>query len=420
MAGHIQDRWYKTENDENGKPQRVKTDRHGTGMRYRARYIGPDGTERSRSFPDRQKRQADEWLARIEADMSRGQYVNPKAARITFGQHAKKWLDSQTTDPTSRAAAERRLRLHALPHIGTRPLDSFQPSHIRDLMSSLEKGKVSASYQRDIFTTVRAVLTAAVEDGLLARNPCSAKSVTVPKAEPRRIVPWTAERVFAVRAGLPAEYRAMVDLGSGCGMRQGEIFGLAVDAVDFASDTLHIVRQVKLLRGKLFFGLPKGGKLRQVPLPASIAAGLREHMKAHPPAEVTLPWLSPTGPLVTHHLLFLGATDNALRANQFNDVCWKPALIAAGVLPLPESGQRPLAARQHGTHALRHFYASVLLDAGESIRALSEYLGHADPGFTLRIYTHMMPSSRDRTRRAVDAIFGPSGEADGPQTAQQP
>ena len=37
--------------------------------------------------------------------------------------------------------------------------------------------------------------------------------------------------------------------------------------------------------------------------------------------------------------------------------------------------------------ALRHFYASVLLDAGESIKAVSEYRGHADPGFTLRTYT---------------------------------
>jgi integrase len=38
-------------------------------------------------------------------------------------------------------------------------------------------------------------------------------------------------------------------------------------------------------------------------------------------------------------------------------------------------------------HALRHFYASVLLDAGESIKALSEYLGHHDPSFTLRTYS---------------------------------
>jgi hypothetical protein len=61
--------------------------------------------------------------------------------------------------------------------------------------------------------------------------------------------------------------------------------------------------------------------------------------------------------------------------------------------------------RENGMHALRHFNASVLLDAGESIRALAEYLGHADPGFTLRVYTHLMPSSEDR---------GASGHRPGP------
>ncbi|WP_392966533.1 hypothetical protein [Streptomyces sp. LN245] len=56
-------------------------------------------------------------------------------------------------------------------------------------------------------------------------------------------------------------------------------------------------------------------------------------------------------------------------------------------------------------HALRRFYASVLLDAGENIRALSSYLGHSDPGFTLRTYTHLMPSGEGLTRKAVDNIY---------------
>lgn len=51
-------------------------------------------------------------------------------------------------------------------------------------------------------------------------------------------------------------------------------------------------------------------------------------------------------------------------------------------------------------HTLRHFYASVLLDAGENIKAAAEYLGHSDPGLTLRVYAHLMPSSRERTRQA--------------------
>jgi integrase len=69
-------------------------------------------------------------------------------------------------------------------------------------------------------------------------------------------------------------------------------------------------------------------------------------------------------------------------------------------------------------HALRHFYASVLLDAGESIKALSEYLGRSDPGFTLRTYTHLMPTSEERTRTAVDhALLWGSAGHDGLATA---
>lgn len=65
------------------------------------------------------------------------------------------------------------------------------------------------------------------------------------------------------------------------------------------------------------------------------------------------------------------------------------------------------AAREHGMHALGHFYASVLLDAGESIKALAEYLGHSDPGLTLTVYAHLMPSSRDRARKALGRALRP-------------
>uniref|UniRef100_UPI000A49706C integrase n=1 Tax=Streptomyces kebangsaanensis TaxID=864058 RepID=UPI000A49706C len=68
---------------------------------------------------------------------------------------------------------------------------------------------------------------------------------------------------------------------------------------------------------------------------------------------------------------------------------------------------------------LRHFYSSVLLDAGENIKALSHYLGHSDPGFTLRGCTHLMPSSDARARKAVDSLYEDTGPVpDGPETAQ--
>ncbi|MEV6345962.1 tyrosine-type recombinase/integrase [Actinoplanes sp. NPDC051851] len=95
-------------------------------------------------------------------------------------------------------------------------------------------------------------------------------------------------------------------------------------------------------------------------------------------------------------LLFTTTRKNAINRSDFNPDFWHPAVEKAG---LPRS-------RDNGMHALRHFYASALLDAGETVKALAAYLGHADPGFTLRTYTHLMPASEDRTRAAIDALLG--------------
>lgn len=77
----------------------------------------------------------------------------------------------------------------------------------------------------------------------------------------------------------------------------------------------------------------------------------------------------------------------------------------AGLIPEADSDGKYESALEHGMHALRHFYASALLDVGENIKAVSEYLGHADPVLTLRVYAHLMPDSRQRARRDIDTVF---------------
>ncbi|MFG2817858.1 tyrosine-type recombinase/integrase [Kitasatospora sp. NPDC048365] len=411
MAGHIQDRWYKAELGPDGRARKAKADRHGTGMRYRARFIGPDGSEKSKSFPDRQKRQADQWLAQIEADMARGQFIDPNAGRITVKQFSEKWLASLTMDPLSYVTTEQRIRLHVVPHLGTRPLASLRPSDVRELLVKLTERGLSAASQRGVFANLGTMLTAAVEDRLIPSNPCRSTSVKAPKLDTRRVTPWLLDQVLAVRAALPETHRPLVDLAGGCGLRQGETFGLAVDQVDFAEGTVHVVRQIRLIRNRPVFSLPKGGKARSVPLPETVARELQAHIAAHPPVSITLPWVHVDGPPVTASLLFFDRKRRHLHRHEFNRTIWRPALASAGV---------PLG-RDNGMHALRHFYASVLLDAGESIKALSAYLGHHDPGFTLRTYTHLMPSSEKRTKEAVDRIFGRGPDAaDGPTTARGP
>ncbi|WP_406321600.1 hypothetical protein [Streptomyces sp. NBC_01637] len=85
-------------------------------------------------------------LNETAADTARGHHVDPRAGRITFRQFAEKWVATHTTEVNSRETAERRLRLHACPYIGTRPLPSFQPGHIRTWPGELEANVPAASH----------------------------------------------------------------------------------------------------------------------------------------------------------------------------------------------------------------------------------------------------------------------------------
>ncbi|MGX1119672.1 integrase [Streptomyces ambofaciens] len=83
-----------------------------------------------------------------------------------------------------------------------------------------------------------------------------------------------------MRAAMVERFRPMVDVGAGCGLRQGEILGLSVDDIDFENGTVHMVQQLKLSLSKAVFAPPKGGNLRDVPLPDPVAEALQEHIPA--------------------------------------------------------------------------------------------------------------------------------------------
>jgi integrase len=142
------------------------------------------------------------------------------------------------------------------------------------------------------------------------------------------------------------------------------------------------------------FSLPKGGKQRSVPLPESVGMRLSAHIAEHGTAGVTLPWTTPDGDAVSAELLFTTRDGGALHRNVFNRV-WRAARIEAGIADT----------RENGMHVLRHTAASAWLAQGVDVRTVAEYLGHTDPGFTLRIYAHLMPDAADRARKAMDMFF---------------
>jgi integrase len=406
-VGHIQDRWYRPARDNEtgkivlngrGKPVLEKTELYGSGMRYKVRYLDPTGREKSKAFPDKQKKVAEDFLNRVEHEINRGSYTDPNAGKVPFRVYGEKWLTSQTFEESTRESTGGRLRNHIYPHLGDKYLDAIKPSDIREWDRKLQQKGLAPSHRQVLFIHVQSIFNAAIDDEMVRKNPCNASSVRKPQIPARKIVPWPDERVHAVQDAMAERYKITVTLGAGLGLRQGEVFGIAIDDVDFDNDAVKVVRQVKIVYGKPCFGPPKRGKNREVPLPASVAQAIRDHIVKFPPITITLPWQHPGGDPVSATIIVYSRDHTAAWRPVYNQWTWAPALAKANVARTK---------RVDGFHALRHFYASTLLDAGETITALADYLGHSDPGFTLRTYTHLMPSSKDRTRRAVDKVFGP-------------
>ena len=76
--------------------------------------------------------------------------------------------------------------------------------------------------------------------------------------------------------------------------------------------------------------------------------------------------------------------------------------------PAREKSAKPwqwAAAPKDGFHVLRHPYASIILEAGESVVTLARWLGRSSPTITLDHYAHFMPEAGNRGRGAIDTLL---------------
>jgi len=433
MAGYIEDRWLKKGPD--GK-RTIRTDLYGVGKRYKV--AGIPGV-RARSFPDKQKGAAEAWLAKAKTEIIQGEFIDPRDGNMLLREYVERhWWPGRTGDPSTLETVSRRVRNQILPYLGSTPLRLIKVDTLRLWLKELE-GVISPGTAVTVWSYLSNILECAVDDERISKNPCRATTIKAPTKPPTAARAWTRDRVAAVQAALPAAYRILVDVGAGAGLRHGEALGLAEEDIDLDAGVIHVRRQVRSVTGKLVFSLPKGNKTRTVPLSDYVARRVREHVAAHPPTAVTLPWRDPRPPKTkveekerapqTHRLLVANNNRSAVRANMWNEHYWKRALAAVGVIPEPKKvarksgrGNRLVyqAAHEHGFHCLRHTFASVQLDSRENPVAVSKWLGHADAAITLRVYGHFLPDADGRGRQAMDAWFASSPPAPAPSSLDAP
>jgi integrase len=406
----IYDRWHTGQKQPGGKQPRSAE--YGCKERWQVRWRDEQARQRKRSFE--RKADAEGFDAKVKTQLRDGTYVDPSAGEITLQAYAEAWQARQVHDTASAERIAGAFRRHVFsapgtpgrtptgaPSIGDYPLRILarQPSIVQTWIAGIRL-HLHPNSVRGVAAMLSPVFAAAAKDGLITSNPLKDDQVKLPRAVRTDVAAWSAEQVAAVADALPARWSALAALGAATGMRQGELFAIAVDDIDFLRRNAHVAVQVKYVGGQLTFAPTKNRKIRDVPVSARVIPQLAEHVRLYPPAEVTLPWhdlLDPKrhGQLVTRRLVF-SKPDGAVLARMIFNRAWTKAWRAAGV---PDAGR-------NGCHVLRHTAASAWLSNGLGLARTADYLGDTQE-VILRTYNHCMAKDEDRAREIMDKFLAP-------------
>jgi integrase len=245
---------------------------------------------------------------------------------------------------------------------------------------------------------LQAILSLAVEYGHIPSNPAAGRRRRLKAPKRRPVHLDTAEQIQALldaagqldheRRWPITDRRAIITTLVLAGPRAEELAHLRWRDVDLANGRIHIGRS-KTQAG-----------LREIPL----LPLLRDELATHKADAVDT---SPDVPV------FPTATGSIRDKDNLRNRILKPAITRTEQL-LAKREQTPLPVGVT-PHKLRHTFASILVALGEDPTSVMAALGHTDPKFTLRVYTHLMrrdPSERARLKTLVN------GEDPAPDTPQ--
>lgn len=286
--------------------------------------------------------------------------------RQTLEDYARDWLagyqgrTARGFSASSRRDYERALEQHALPFFAGWRLADVGPPDVRRYSRHLEAlGLAPASVVKNL-VPLKAMLATAVEDGAVRSNPAAGVRVNarrVDEDEEAEAKAMTRAELGALLGELPQERRLLFELLAHTGLRISELLGLEWSDVELgAHPRLRVRRQ--FYRGTLKRLKTRNGR-RDLPL----SPGMARRLWATRPPRAEAPMF-------------------ATRAGtRYSDRNLRRVLDRAS-----ERAGVPWV----GFHTFRHTCASMLFEGGKNARQVAEWLGHADPSFTLRTYVHLM------------------------------
>ncbi|QUD84614.1 site-specific integrase [Gordonia polyisoprenivorans] len=365
----VEDRWTKAVRDANGNETRVHSAGHGRGKRWRARYVDDRGQEHAKGFA--RKVDAQGWLDAQTAALVGGTHVAPRDAHLTVQGWCDLWIEGYKVNRESTVRQARTHIKHITAEFGDMQLAAIRPSLVKAWVAKLLAAEMEASYVYALHSRLSQILSDAVHDGVLGRNPCSRR--TSPRAGKQKPYVATTDQVWALHDAIDDHMRVAVLLGAFVGLRVSEAAGLRVEDVDFMRGVVLPVQQWDGAE------LKTQGSSQPIPIPSDLALMLAESVRRYPSA---------TGMVVTNGL----GTDHAgpwTIERAFRDA-------RAKVDGLPDG---------FSFHDLRHYLASLLIASGADIKTVQARMRHASARTTLDTYGHLWPDADESTRSAIGKVI---------------
>lgn len=327
--------------------------------KWQASFVPPHGGKRQNAPSTfTTKTDARKWLSKVEADISRGTWLNDELSLQQFGTYARAWLrDNTKIGPRYRETCTRNLRLH-MTTLEDIPLRALTPPIIREWYAAAMRGKGGRTSIQQSYRFLHAALATAVRDGAISANPANIPGAGTDRAKERPVA--SVAQVVALIEAITPRYRAAVLLGAWCGLRRGEIIALTPQDVDLEAGTVTVrTNRVELLATREAFDAPPktdAGK-RTVNIPPHVLPILAAHM-----AE----WSGPDR-------VFIGRDGKPMRGDAVRQAFTRARCKA----DMP--GFR--------FHDLRHTGQTLAASAGATLKDLMKRLGHSSPAAAQR-YLH--------------------------------
>lgn len=365
-------------------------------MAWVADYVDQSGKRRLKTFAT--KKEADAFLVTARHEVRSGSHT-PDSVSITVAKAAELWLshaESEGLERSTIAQYRAHVNHHVKPLLGAVRLSNLTAPKVQEFADELVKTR-SRVLARKVLSSLKAIVTHAQRSGSVAQNVARAVSIKVSKRARRKVLPPTKAELLAILACAEGRWQPLIQVAALTGLRASELRGLTWSDVDFSAKVLR-VRQRADAWGAIGPLKSEAGR-RDVPLPPSLLKTLKEWRLACPKGELDLVFPNGGGGIESHsNIVNRGFGPVQIRAGVVRATMPKPA----GVADIGNE-ERPPARPKYGLHALRHFYASWLIDEGFPPKRVQTLLGHSSIGMTLDIYGHLFPDGDGDHKRLAAA-----------------